>query len=168
MRFRRLLVPHDFSRHADRALKFAAALAGPTGELLVLHAVTPIVPAADFGPGVAFDVPIDDLIASARAGLARVVARAAGRRGPKMTTKVEVGDPYGRIMANTRGKDAIVMSTMGRTGVMHLVIGSVAEKVVRHSPIPVVTLRPRAARLPTPAPVRARRRRAAGTHASRR
>jgi nucleotide-binding universal stress UspA family protein len=42
--------------------------------------------------------------------------------------------------------DAVVMSTAGRTGLAHLVIGSVAEKVVRHSPIPVVTLRARRGR----------------------
>lgn len=145
MRFQRLLVPHDFSPHSDRALKFAAALAGSKGELLVLHAVTPIVPITDFGPGVGFDIPIDELVASARQVLVRVVA-GLGPRGPKTTVKVEVGDPYGRIMANTRGMDAIVISTMGRTGLSHLVIGSVAEKIVRHSPIPVLTLGPRAAR----------------------
>jgi nucleotide-binding universal stress UspA family protein len=141
-------------------LRFAAALAGPTGELLVLHAVMPIAPIADFGPGAGFDIPIDELVSSARQGLARVVARASGRRGPKMTTKVDVGDPYGRIMANARGMDAIVMSTMGRTGLSHLVIGSVAEKVVRHSPIPVLTLRPEAARRATREPVPAEGRRA--------
>jgi nucleotide-binding universal stress UspA family protein len=160
MRFHRLLVPHDFSPHADRALKFASALAGSTGELLVLHAVTPIVWTVDFASGAGFDVPIDEVVAIARQGLARVIARASGGRGPKMTAKVEVGDPYGRIMANARGMDAIVMSTMGRTGLSHLVIGSVAEKVVRHSPIPVLTLRPEAARRAARDPARAKGRRA--------
>jgi nucleotide-binding universal stress UspA family protein len=159
MRFHRLLVPHDFSPHADRALKFAAGLAGSTGELVVLHAVVPIVPTADFGPGVGFEVPIGELVAGARQGLARVVDRVVGRRGPTTTIKVEVGDPYGRIVANTRGMDAIVMSTMGRTGLAHLVIGSVAEKVVRHSPIPVLTLRPRATVHATRARGRTKRRR---------
>jgi nucleotide-binding universal stress UspA family protein len=55
--------------------------------------------------------------------------------------KIMVGDPYQRIIEAARGMDAIVMSTAGRTGLSHLLIGSVAEKVVRHSPIPVVTLR---------------------------
>jgi nucleotide-binding universal stress UspA family protein len=142
MRFHRLLVPHDFSQHADRALKFAATLAGPAGKILVLHVVTPIVPTVDFASGAGFDIPIDELVASARQELVRVVARASSRRSPKMATKVEVGDPYGRIIGNARGMDAIVMSTTGRTGLSHLMIGSVAEKVVRHSPVPVLTLRP--------------------------
>jgi nucleotide-binding universal stress UspA family protein len=45
-----------------------------------------------------------------------------------------------------RGADLIVMSTMGRTGLSHLLVGSVAEKVVRHAPVPVLTLRPAGAR----------------------
>jgi nucleotide-binding universal stress UspA family protein len=154
MRFHRLLVPHDFSPHADRALKLAATLAGSTGQLLVLHAIMPIAPLAEFSPGAGFAIPIDELVSSARQGLERVVARVIGRRGPKTTTKVEVGDAYGRIMDNVRGMDAIVMSTMGRTGFSHLVIGSVAEKVVRHSPIPVLTLRPQAAQRATRKPGR--------------
>jgi nucleotide-binding universal stress UspA family protein len=149
MRLGRLLVPHDFSPHADRALRFAASLAGPAGEVLVLHAVVPVVPIADFGPGIAFQVPIEDLVTGARQGLERRVARLVGRHGPKTIVKVAVGDPYGRIIENVRGRDAIVMSTMGRTGLPHLVIGSVAEKVVRHSPIPVLTLRPAVSRRAT-------------------
>jgi nucleotide-binding universal stress UspA family protein len=144
MRFRRLLVPHDFSRHADRALGVAAHLAGPEGELVVLHAIMPVVPVPEFAPAVAVELPLDDMTKGARRELERVVQRVVGRRGPKVTIKVEVGDPYGRIVDNTRGMDAIVMSTVGRTGLARLVIGSVAEKVVRHSPIPVLTLRPRA------------------------
>ena len=50
-------------------------------------------------------------------------------------TKVEIGDPYQRIIAASRGMDAIVMSTAGRTGLSHLLIGSVTEKVVRHSTV---------------------------------
>jgi nucleotide-binding universal stress UspA family protein len=60
--------------------------------------------------------------------------------------KVVIGDAYQRIIAATRGMDGVVMSTSGRTGLSHLLIGSVAEKVVRHSPIPVITLRGNAGR----------------------
>src|SRR6185436_18462956 len=44
---RRLLVPHDLSDYADQALAMAAELAGPTGDLLVLHAIVPFVPTAE-------------------------------------------------------------------------------------------------------------------------
>lgn len=146
--FRRILVPHDFSHHADRALKLAAELAGPGGSLVVLHAIVPFTPITDLPPGgISAYVSPAELVAGARRQLEHITARVLkGGKGPKVTLKVEIGDPYQRIVANTRGADAIVMTTAGRTGLTHLLIGSVAEKVVRHSPIPVLTLRPRAAR----------------------
>jgi len=144
--FRRLLVPHDLSRHADRALGVAAHLAGPTGELRVLHVVTLIVSTPDVVGAAGFYVPLDELRSSARRHLEHVVARVVGRRGPRTKIAVVVGDPYRSIVEHARGTDAIVMSTLGRTGLSHLVMGSVAEKTVRHSPIPVLTLRPAAAR----------------------
>jgi len=50
-------------------------------------------------------------------------------------------------MNATRGVDSIVMATAGRTGLAHLLIGSVAEKVVRHAPVPVLTVRPASTRI---------------------
>jgi len=52
-----------------------------------------------------------------------------------------MGDPFHRIADLARRVDLVVMSTASRTGLAHLLIGSVAEKVVRHSPVPVLTLR---------------------------
>ena len=160
MRFRRLLVPHDLSAQADRALKVAAELAGPTGELLVLHAVMPVMPTADFAAAMLY-VPVDELMLDADRHLRAVVTRVVGRRGPKTRILVVVGDPYASINAHTRGMDAVVMSTLGRTGLSHLVMGSVAEKTVRHSPIPVLTLRPQAAARATRVRPRVVRRRSA-------
>jgi nucleotide-binding universal stress UspA family protein len=141
-RLRRLLVPHDLSSKADDALGVAADLAGPEGELLVLHAVMPIVPMVADLMAVPAYVPVDEMVADAKRYLERVVAQRVGGRGPKTTIKVVVGgDPYRCIIDHTRDRDAVVMSTRGRTGLAHLVIGSVAEKTVRHSPIPVLTIR---------------------------
>jgi nucleotide-binding universal stress UspA family protein len=138
-RLRRLLVPHDLSSHADDALGVAADLAGPKGNLLVLHAVMPIVPMADLMAVPAY-VPVDEIVADAKRYLERIVAQRVGGRGPKTTIKVVVGDPYRCIIDHTRDRDAVVMSTRGLTGFAHLLIGSVAEKTVRHSPIPVLTI----------------------------
>ena len=141
IRFQRLLVPHDLSIHANEALSAAAELAGRDGDLLILHVVTPITP-----PGEMMAVPtyvsVGEMIADAKRYLERVVADRIGRGGPKTTIKVVVGDAYHRIIENTVDRDAVVMSTRGRTGLAHLLIGSVAEKTVRHSPIPVLTLCP--------------------------
>lgn len=155
--FRRLLVPHDLSDYADQALARAAELAGPAGDLLVLHAVVPFVPTAE--AAIAIYVPVVEMMADAKRHLERVVARVVGSRGPKTTIKVVVGDPYRAIMDNSPNRDAIVMSTRGRTGLAHLLIGSVAEKTVRHSEIPVLTLRARTGRrVPKPRATGARRR----------
>ena len=145
--FRNILVPHDFSDPARKALELAAKLAPPGGRLLVLHVVVPFVPVTDLPAGAGGYVAPQELVAGAKRQLDRAVAKTVrGRRTPRVETKVVIGDPYQRIVAAARGMDAIVMSTTGRTGLSHLLIGSVAEKVVRHSPIPVLTLRARAAR----------------------
>jgi len=133
IQFRRLLVPHDLSIHADEALSAAADLAGPDGDLLILHAVMPLYAA------------VDQMVAQAERYLERVVAERVGPHGPKARIEVVVGDPHHCIIEHTRDRDAIVMSTRGRSGLAHLLIGSVAEATVRHSPIPVLTLRPHGA-----------------------
>jgi nucleotide-binding universal stress UspA family protein len=136
-----------FSVHADHARHVAAQIAGPKGTLVVLHVVALYVPVGDMPlSGLAPYISPEELAQGARRRLERAVARLrAGQRAPKTIAQVAIGGPYRCIVAASRGMHAIVMSTAGRTGLSHLVIGSVAEKVVRHSPIPVLTLRPRAA-----------------------
>jgi nucleotide-binding universal stress UspA family protein len=135
--FRTILVPHDLSRHSNRALAMAARLASARGRLIVLHV------ANTYGN----PVVQSSVVAEARQSLERVVARSlASRTGPLVECRVEPGDPYQKITDAARGVDCIVMSTAGRTGLRQLVIGSVAEKVVRHAPAPVLTFRPDARR----------------------
>jgi nucleotide-binding universal stress UspA family protein len=146
-RFRRILVPHDFSVHANRALRVAADLAMPGGELVVLHAIMPYMPATDL-PVAELGAYISpaELVSGARRRLEREVLRALGkRRTPRVTLAVELDEPLRCIMRRSRGMDLIVIATAGRTGLSHLVIGSVAERIVRHSPIPVLSLRPEVA-----------------------
>src|SRR5262245_60842414 len=147
-RFRRILVPHDFSDAATDALRFAARLVAPRGRIVVLHVVVPFTPVTDVpAAAMAAYVAPDEIVRDSAKHLGRLLAKAlpAAARA-RVDVKVVIGDPYRRIMAAARGMDAIVMSTAGRTGLSHLLIGSVTEKVVRHSPIPVLTMRPEAAR----------------------
>jgi nucleotide-binding universal stress UspA family protein len=155
--FRRILVPHDFSEPATGALRFAAGLVPANGRLVVLHVVVPFVPIADIPPaGISAYIAPGELVSGAKRQLDRAVAKAlAGARGLDVDVKVVVGDPYQAIMRAARGMDAIVMSTAGRTGLSHLLIGSVTEKVVRHSPIPVLTLRAGAAKRTAKRPAKA-------------
>ena len=138
--FRKILVPYDFSASAHAALATAIGLAQRNGgTLLVMHVISPVVPphGAPLLPSVA------DREAAAEQ-LARVVARAVGRRKlARVRTWVMVGSPAGCILQAAAKADAIVMGTLGRTGLEHLLIGSVAERVVRHATIPVLTVRRR-------------------------
>ncbi|HTN72683.1 MAG TPA: universal stress protein [Methylomirabilota bacterium] len=67
---------------------------------------------------------------------------------PKVRYLVSSGDPFEEILdaAENHRIDLIVLATHGRTGVKRLIIGNVAEKVVRHAPCPVLTVKPRGAR----------------------
>ncbi len=142
--FKRILVPHDFSEPASHALRMAADLAARHGgQLLVLHVLAP------FYTGVGFPsreeiawVPPPELLASLRKRLEALVAKQVGGRGaPPVRCRVVMGDPLQSIVEACRRADSIVMSTTGRTGLAHLLVGSVAEKVVRHAPVPVLTVR---------------------------
>ena len=146
--FRRILVPHDFSDHATSALRTATKLVARRGQLIVLHVVAPIVPVTDIPPaGIASYISPDELVTAAERQLERMVMKAVPPRfHARVDRKVDIGDPFQRIMEAARRADLIVMSTAGRTGLSHLLIGSVTEKVVRHSPVPVLTFRPEAAR----------------------
>jgi len=140
--FRRVLVPHDFSSHADAALKTAAELAKDGGRLVVLHVISPF-----YGPpvladgGGAWPSPLT-LVPEQLRALQGHVTRVLGRNAPPFVCRVEVGDPAQAIVDAARATDSIVMATAGRTGLAHLLIGSVAERVVRLASVPVLTLRP--------------------------
>jgi nucleotide-binding universal stress UspA family protein len=150
--FAKVLVPHDFSQHATQALRIAAEIAArERGRLTVIHAIPPVYPmaVAPAAPAawIPTTLPTPAEIADVRRRLEGLVARAiSGRKKPRVDCRVVVADPFQAILDAARGATAIVMSTLGRTGLAHLLLGSVAEKVVRHSPVPVLTIRPRAAK----------------------
>jgi nucleotide-binding universal stress UspA family protein len=134
---RTILVPHDLSKHANRALQLAVSLAGPHGRLIALHVTN------HYGnPAVQAQV-----LAAGQRALAHIVRATLGS-DPVIPVEQQVasGDAYREIVKAARKADCIVMCTLGRTGLAHLLIGSVAEKVVRHAPIPVLTFRPDAVR----------------------
>jgi nucleotide-binding universal stress UspA family protein len=133
-----ILHPTDFSDHSSVAFRMACALARDYGaRLVVVHATG--LPAIAFVEGGAPPRP-EDLFAAAEAELSRV-------RPPDPQVRVErllkEGDPVTEILSAAReaGADLIVMGTHGRTGLGRLLMGSVAEHVVRHATCPVVTVR---------------------------
>jgi len=142
--FRRVLVPHDFSPQATVALKTAARLAREhDGTLTVLHVVVPFYMPADVPFGFAADAMPSPttFVPEQRKHLESLVTKALGTDAPPVTYRVDVGDASQCILDAARRADSIVMSTSGRSGLSHLLIGSVAEKVVRHATVPVLTIR---------------------------
>jgi nucleotide-binding universal stress UspA family protein len=159
--FDRILVPHDFSDHATRALEVAASLAGPTSTVTVLHALVPMYTSVGGPAGEMTWTPPPEMAKDLSRDLQALVARTVGKAfAARVQCKVVTADPLTAILAAARRADVIVMTTVGRTGLSHLLMGSVAEKVVRHATIPVLTLHPTSARRLTKARTgRARRRR---------
>jgi nucleotide-binding universal stress UspA family protein len=142
--FRKVLVPYDFSPDADRALRAALDLAAKErGRVTVLHAIPRLsrvvgVPPGVFPPAVlSAALPADQLRRLER----RVAGALRGRRAPRVACSVVVADPIVAILDAAKRSTAVVMGTLGLTGLPHLVIGSVAERVVRHAQVPVLTIR---------------------------
>ena len=140
--FDRILVPHDFSDEADEAVESAVRLAAPNhGEVTVLHVIAPFYPLRDltYRP---YLLDTKTLEQQVLARLERRVASLPSRDSVRCL--VTIGNPGQRIAEAARQASCVVMPTSGRTGAAHALIGSVAERVVRLSPVPVLVLpRPR-------------------------
>jgi nucleotide-binding universal stress UspA family protein len=139
-----LLVPTDFSAFADQALDYAIRLARTfNARLTLLHIIQP-VPMAGVDMGVALpETYLQELEEAVQGSMEDALARvtAAGLTGERV---VLYGVPFQEIVetAKARQVDIIVMGTHGRTGLMHVLLGSVAEKVVRLAPCSVLVVRP--------------------------
>jgi len=136
--FKHILVATDFGEHAVRAVDFAMALAAKfDAQLTLVHAHYLVPPAYDVG--VAW--PVQDLVGAAQKALDKALAQAKVRY-PKCDAILEIGYPSDVIVktAERRGCNLIVIGTHGRRGVPRMLLGSVAEKVVRTAPIPVLTI----------------------------
>jgi nucleotide-binding universal stress UspA family protein len=140
MTFSKILVPTDFSEHAERALSTATSLARVVGAKLHVVHVGPLVPyvGPPFAPGRAF---ANELTAASRKEFDAYMA-ALHERGVDAAATFAEGVAYVEInrIARDAGADLIVMGTHGRTGLEHALLGSVAERVVRTSPIPVMVV----------------------------
>jgi nucleotide-binding universal stress UspA family protein len=140
--FKKVLCPIDFSNDSFTALDYAADFARQSnGQLILIHVVDN--PLTDFyGPsGANFYAEVEHALEKSKQMLTDAARTHAA--GVSYETVVKHGNPYTEIidLATAQHADMIVMSTHGRTGPQRLVIGSVAEKVVRTAPCPVFTVR---------------------------
>jgi nucleotide-binding universal stress UspA family protein len=142
----RILVPVDFSPHSERALRYAARLAGWLGASVELvHVVdNPFASGAWTSEIYVPSLPqmLESLVADANKRL-EALEKVVADQGVKVDTTVLEGQPALAIIdhASDGRFDLIVMGTHGRTGFSHAFMGSVAERVVRRAPCPVLTVR---------------------------
>ncbi len=146
--FRRLLTPIDFSQYSIEAALQAYELVRDGGaELHLLHVVVPhhslvplpLVAGAEQARELAREA---SMVEQAEAGLARI-KKDRMDNSPRVTTAAVVGQPVVKIReyATQNQVDLIVVSTHGRTGLEHLLIGSVTEKLVRTVSCSVLVVR---------------------------
>jgi nucleotide-binding universal stress UspA family protein len=148
--FRRILMTTDFSETSLEAFPVAVEIASHfDAELLLVHILpvdtpTPwdIPPYADFGLA---SLPLPAYESQVREEVERRISMVAAKHvhGVKVRGLVGRGDAAGEInrMATAENADLIVLATHGWTGWRHLVFGSVAEKVLREAPCPVLSVR---------------------------
>jgi nucleotide-binding universal stress UspA family protein len=138
----KILCPVDFFPASDAAVNYAAGLAENYDAVIhLLHVVTPVAVGA-------YEYAIDtaDIMGSMETAAMEEMnklATALKRTGVKTEMELRIGDPYQEIKGAIESvkPDLIVMGTHGRRGVERWFIGSTTEKLLRHSPVPLIAIR---------------------------
>ena len=142
-RIRKILVPIDFSEPSQQALRYACPFAEQFGaSLTLLHVMEPVVYPVEFGYA-----PLAPL--EAEESRLRELQDRLKQMGVSLGTTVPVKSivRVGRVwkevvdLARAQGTDLIIVATHGYTGLKHALLGSVAEKVLRHAPCPALVVR---------------------------
>ena len=153
VKIKKILAPTDFSELSQAGLQYALELADPQGAEVIVYHVIGDEETGLYEPGPEGWLtspsefrPIQELVEERKGDLANFIKDHLSNIPSQITIKQEVavGSPFKKILekAKDEGVDMIVMSTHGRTGVLHLLIGSVTEHVVRRATSPVLCIRP--------------------------
>ncbi|HYG34803.1 MAG TPA: universal stress protein [Clostridia bacterium] len=144
LQLKRILVPTDFSECSLQALDYALGLANEFGaKITLLHIVEPaFVPDSYLGSLPTMDEVNQNVLEGGRERLEALNRKRIGHRVPAETL-VRMGRAHSEIpdTAKALGIDLIVMGTHGASGLQHILLGSTAERVIRHAPCPVMTVR---------------------------
>jgi len=141
LKLNKILVPIDFSENSESALEVARSLAQAFGAALHLVHVYPatayVAPPLVPGP-----VLVGQFRDQSQKAFDDYLARVRREAGPGVQGTLLEGVPHAEILqlARESGCDLIVMGTHGRTGLEHLLMGSVAERVLRTASVPVLTV----------------------------
>ncbi|RYD65078.1 MAG: universal stress protein [Verrucomicrobiaceae bacterium] len=139
MNINHILVPVDFSEGTSHAIEYAVGIGLKfSSRITLLHVMEPITPPPD-GLILDFDAYDHTLAEKAQKKLDELTAELS----PGADAGLTFGNPWACIVerAQQGGIDLIVMPTHGRTALKHLLLGSVAERVVRHAPCPALIVR---------------------------
>lgn len=143
--FTKILVAHDFSHHSDRALAVAADLARRyEASLCVLHVHEPELYASSEAYLLRRSDEQPQVIEALALKLRHVGEQLSALGALVVDTQVRWSSKAAAEIASYAaegGYDLVVMATHGRTGLGHALLGSVAERVVRSAPCPVLTVR---------------------------
>jgi universal stress protein A len=144
-RFAHILVPIDFNPASDAALGYAADIAEKfAARLTLLHVVTDPNATGFLTPEMYVPASVDAQETFLRTGRERLERLSATLKGRlPVTIDVRIGEVAQEIhtLVRTQKVDLLVMGTHGRRGLAHLLIGSVAEQMLRTAPCPVLTMR---------------------------
>lgn len=142
MKIKKILVPLDFSSHSAKAARVAVEFAKTFGaEVHLLHVYS--LPVGVVGP---YDYQIPaSILAEMRESAARRIdqeVQKLSKEGVKVSGVIAEGVPTQAIVetADRIGADLIAMGTRGLTGLKHVILGSVAERTIRHARCPVLTV----------------------------
>jgi len=144
MQIKTILFPTDFSQGARAAMDYAISLAKDyEAKLLLLYVIQDISIAEWYIPS---SISVADLVEDMQKSAAKEMEKWGNEAAQRVTSverMVVRGVPFVEIIRTAKEKDAdlIVIGTHGRTGIDHMLFGSTAEKVVRKSPCPVLTVR---------------------------
>ena len=143
-RLNKILVPVDFSDFSTKAVDYALAFAEQfEARIILLHVVEPAVyPESTMLVATALDDLNNDLRQVAQQKLSELRRERIGERAPSELL-VRMGRAFSEIAAAAADLDVdlIILATHGYTGLKHVLLGSTAERVVRHAPCPVLTVR---------------------------
>jgi nucleotide-binding universal stress UspA family protein len=138
--FKKIMIPTDGSEYTKAAIKKGIALAKQMGaEVTAMY----VVDQTSF-----INFPMDSTIVSVYSLLEKegkdaidFVVQEGEKAGIKVNTLIEEGSPSRKIVDASKNFDLIVMGTLGRTGISKILLGSVAEKVIRFAQCPVLVVR---------------------------
>jgi universal stress protein A len=145
MNIKTILVPTDFSELSEPAYTWAVSLAADSNAKILLLYATPSLASLEFPESGYYPEMArmeQDMVVEAEKRLSEFATKKGASAVP-VETRIAVGEAVSEIcaLAEQESVDLIIMGSHGRTGLSHVLLGSVAERVVRHAPCPVLVAR---------------------------